>query len=104
MKEKLLTTREVSRILGIPEGEIINLSGSKLIPHFKVGGKFLRFRREDIVKIKPAIKKKYHLPLENNQRAEKIKDFLYFNDFYIISSAIILVLIWIIVKDILFST
>ena len=90
-------------ILGIAEGEIINLAEKNLIPHFKVGDKFLRFRREDILRIKPAIEKKYHLSEGKNKRAEKIKDFLYFNDFYIISSAIILVLLWIIVKDILFS-
>ena len=38
MKEKLLTTREASHVLGISEKDIINLSGSNLIPHFKLGG------------------------------------------------------------------
>ena len=62
MSERLLTTREVSHILGISEKDIINLAGSNLVPHFKVAGEFLRFRREDILRVKPAIKKRYNLP------------------------------------------
>lgn len=103
MKGKLLTTREVAGILGISEGEIINLANANLVPHFKVGGKFLRFRQEDVLKIKPAIKKKYHIPEKQYPRLERIKDFVYFNDFYIISALVIVILLWVIVKDIIFS-
>ena len=45
MREKLLTTREVSKVLGLPEKDIIDLANSNLMPHFKVAGEFLRFRR-----------------------------------------------------------
>jgi excisionase family DNA binding protein len=102
-REKLLTTREASHILGISEKDIINLANSNLIPHFKVAGEFLRFRRDDVFKVKPAIKKKYNIPDKNPHHIERIKEFLYFNDFYIISLALIVVLLWIIIKDIVFN-
>lgn len=104
MKERLLATREASHILGIPEKEIIDLANANLIPHFKVGGEFLRFKREDILKIKPAIRKKYNLPDEKHHYLERVKEFLYFNDFYIISLSIIIILLWIIIKDIVFNS
>ena len=103
MKEKLLATREASRILGIPEKDIIDLAKANLIPHFKVAGEFLRFKREDILRIKPAIKRKYNLPERKHRRIDRIKDFFYFNDFYIISTVIIVALLWVIIKDIIFS-
>ncbi|MFH1504899.1 MAG: helix-turn-helix domain-containing protein [Candidatus Omnitrophota bacterium] len=103
MKEKLLNTREASSALGISEKEIINLANTNLIPHFKVAGEFLRFKREDVTKIKPVIKKKYRLSEKKYRRADKVKEFLYFNDFYIISTIIIIILLWVIIKDIVFN-
>ena len=103
MAEKLLTTREASHIIGISEKDIINLANANLIPHFKVAGEFLRFRREDVFRVKPAIKKKYNIPEKTHHQREKIREFFYFNDFYIISIAVIAFLLWVIIKDIIFS-
>jgi excisionase family DNA binding protein len=103
MSEKLLTTREASHVLGISEKDIINLANSNLIPHFKVAGEFLRFKRDDVLRVRPAIKKKYNIPDKKYHRLERIKEFLYFNDFYIVSLALIIFLLWIIIKDIIFT-
>ena len=62
MREKLFTTREVSHILGIPEKDVIGLADKNLVPHFKVAGEFLRFKKEDILRIKPVVEKKYNIP------------------------------------------
>lgn len=99
MKEKLLTTREVSHILGIPEKDIIDLANADLLPHFKVGGAFLRFRQHDIVKVKENIKKKYNLPEKKVRGFERLREFFYFNDFYLVSGTAILLLLWVIFKD-----
>jgi predicted DNA-binding transcriptional regulator AlpA len=99
MSEKLLTTREVSHILGLSEQDVIDLAKANLLPGFKVAGEFLRFKKDDIVKVKETIKKKYNLPEKQYQFKEKFKEFFYFNDFYILSGAAVLVLLWIIFKD-----
>lgn len=99
MKEKLLTTREVSQILGLSEQEVIDLASANLLPSFKVAGEFIRFRKEAIFKVKATIKNKYNIPEKRHQFKERLKEFLYFNDFYIISAVIIIVLLWTILKD-----
>ena len=99
MQEKLFTTREVSHTLGISEKDVIDLANKNLIPHFKVAGEFLRFRKEDILRIKPAIKKKYNLPEKNYRSLGQVREFIYFNDFYLASAMIIIFLFWIIIKD-----
>jgi len=98
MGERLLTTREVSQILGIGEKEIIELCQKGEIPHFKLAGEFLRFKKEDILKNKKYIQKKVQLREVDYSLKEKIKDFFFFNDFYIISGLLIIVLLWIIFK------
>jgi excisionase family DNA binding protein len=100
MKEKLITTREVSLILGLSEKDVIDLADTNLLPHFKLGGEFIRFKREDVLKVKKGVKKRYNLPDNKGaNKAGRIKEFLYFNDFYIICTIIITVLLWIILKD-----
>lgn len=94
MRERLLTTREVSQLLGISEKEVIDLANQGEIPAYRVGGEFLRFRQEEILKIKNKFKK-----ASSYNWREKISDFFYFNDFYIISLILIFFLLWIIFKS-----
>ena len=47
-EEKLLTIREVSLYLGISEKDVIELSENGTIPAYKIGGVYLRFKREQI--------------------------------------------------------
>lgn len=100
MRENLLATREVSHILGISEKDVIELADDNLIPHFKVAGEFLRFKREDVVRLKSLVKKKYNIPDKKHHKPERIKDFFYFNDFYIVTATIIIILLWVVIKDI----
>lgn len=104
MREKLFTTREVSQDLGISEKDIIDLANNNLIPHFKVAGEFLRFKREDVLRIRAAIKKKHRFPEKKRRSLEQVREFIYFNDFYLASAAIITLLLWIIIKGITVSS
>jgi len=99
MQEKLFTTREVSHTVGISEKDVIELANKNLIPHFKIAGEFLRFKKEDILRIKPVIKKKYNIPDKKDRSLERIREFLYFNDFYLASLMVIVILLWVILKD-----
>jgi excisionase family DNA binding protein len=96
MKEKLLTTREASQYLGITEAEVIELSEKGLVPAYKVGGVYLRFKKEqlDLVKdkIEPAagdVSVKYSF-------LDRLSDFFYYNDFYVFSLLVISILAYLI--------
>ncbi len=99
-EEKLLTIREVSTMLGIPEKEVMDLSDSGTIPAYKIGGVYLRFKRQEIEiyrrKIKPAQHKE---PVENKYALrDRISDFFYFNDFYILTFILIGLILTVILK------
>ncbi len=114
MPEKLLTLEEASETLGISAEAITELVKKGELPAYKVGGEFLRFRKELIEAIKSEIvpkkgtvpaatshKKhivKGHDSAYNQSLGDRISDFFYFNDFYIISGAIIFGLLIIIFK------
>ena len=120
MPEKLMTLRELCEYLKAPEERIISLVEEKSIPAYKIGGELLRFRKEQIDAMRSEIDSRVKdagvaLPrveapkaakrpgisgksLASNTLSESFQDFLYFNDFYIFSAALIGVLLIIIFR------
>jgi excisionase family DNA binding protein len=97
-EEKLLTIREVSLFLGISEKEVVDLAENGRIPAYKVGGVYLRFKRGQIEEFRKSLK---HLslqerPAQKHSFKDQLADFFYFNDFYIISILLIILLFMII--------
>ncbi|MBI5143566.1 MAG: helix-turn-helix domain-containing protein [Candidatus Omnitrophica bacterium] len=131
MPEKLLSIREVADYLKISEEEVKRLVDLGEIPAYKIGGSFLRFRKEQIEAVRSEIStveraKPEHAkpPLDSHGKpahpytdlereikrkepmtrqydytlTERLSDFFYFNDFYIFSFIIILLLLYLIFK------
>ena len=98
MKEKLLTVRDVSRIIGISEKDVIELANAGQLKHFRIAGEFLRFKKEDVLAAKASIQRKFNVSPEREKITDKLWNFIYFNDFYIISFAVIVFLLWAIFK------
>jgi excisionase family DNA binding protein len=132
MPEKLLTIKEVGQLLKLPEEEVKHLVDIGEIPAYRIGGTFLRFRkdhidaiRSEIAEIEESLPQQAHpAPAAGGKKerhpyseleadikrkepvtkqydytaAEKLKDFFYFYDFYIISFAIIAALLFIILR------
>ena len=93
-EEKLLTVRDVSIQLGVSEKDVLDLADNGGIPAYKVGGVYLRFKKEQV----DEYEKKHH---DRRQKSagvqaptprEKLRDFFYFNDFYILAAALIILL------------
>jgi excisionase family DNA binding protein len=99
MEEKLITTREASQFLGISEQDVLSLANSGQLNCIKVGGEYIRFRKKYILSMKDSIRNNCQAVSRNSRMHENIREFFHFYDFYIISAAIIAVLLWVILKD-----
>ncbi len=115
MPEKLMTLQELSQYLRISEEKIISLVNEKVLSAYKIGGELLRFRKDQIDAIRSEIdsrvsdadrieisearkrvKEKFEVLKgsgANNTSHDKIADFVYFNDFYILSGVLIVILL-----------
>ncbi|MFH1246067.1 MAG: helix-turn-helix domain-containing protein [Candidatus Omnitrophota bacterium] len=104
MTEKLLNLDEVCAYLNISEKELRLLVEKGKIPAYRLGGTILRFKKEQIDEIKkqgvPQLteteKKAEVSAAAGYSRGERIKDFFYYNDFYIFAFIIIGILVSII--------
>ncbi|MFA5092981.1 MAG: helix-turn-helix domain-containing protein [Candidatus Omnitrophota bacterium] len=92
-EEKLLTVRDVATLLGVTEKDVLDLTESGVIPGYKIGGLYLRFKKEQVEQYQ---KNQQTLhpnknKTESQDSSSKFSDFLYFNDFYILAAALIIV-------------
>ena len=116
MPEKLLTLKELSDYLHISEEDIIALVDRKVISAYRIGGELLRLRKEQIEAIRSEIEarvkeggrtnisdarkkmKERHKAMGqakvNNSFIDAVADFFYFNDFYIVSTVLIVLLLF----------
>lgn len=92
MAGKLITLREASDELGISEKELIDLAKQNKVPSYQLGGEFLRFRKEDLLRVKKEVKEILNVVDDKISVGEMIYDFFYFNDFYIVSFLLMAVL------------
>jgi excisionase family DNA binding protein len=94
MAEKLLTIREVSALLGLSEKHVIDLAEEGKVPAYKVGGVYLRFKREQVEEYKKVLRA--GRAQQKTPLGDMLADFFYFNDFYIVSALVIAALVYIV--------
>lgn len=119
MPEHLLNIKEVAEYLGVSEDEVKRLVDIGEIPAYKIGDSFLRFRKEQIDAVKSEISdvekkdpNRIDIKLDAKEKparaqtepfdytfTERVRDFFYYNDFYILSAVIIAVLLLVILRS-----
>lgn len=93
-EEKMLTVRDVSIMLGVSEKDVLDLTENGTIPGYKVGGVYLRFKKEQV----DQYQKNQNLLAPKATKGEsvglgsRIHDFFYFNDFYIFALIFVILL------------
>lgn len=91
--EKLWTTAEVARHLGISETDVDRLVQDGKLTGYRLGGKFLRFKPDQVKQLKPFVEPRPPgSPVETlapESWQARLRDFLYFYDFYLLSVALL---------------
>ena len=80
----LLTTEEVRSFLEINQDELDQYVKRGKIQSYKIGGTYLRFRKEDVLNLRIEVMPKKALH-SKAPISTKLADFWRFNNFYIIS-------------------
>ncbi len=86
--------------MGISEQEVINLAEKGDLACARIAGEYMRYRRKDVTKFKEVMSRKYPSVSGRSQLHENVREVLHFYDFYIICAAVIVVLLWVIIKDV----
>jgi len=95
--EKLWTTSEVARFLGINDIDVERLVQQGKLTGYKLGGQFLRFRPDQVKTLKSTIRfrRRTTVSAAPSERSwpQQVREFFYFYDFYLVSAGLLAVLV-----------
>ena len=92
-----ISVREAAQILGISEKKVMDLVDNRKLQAYRIADQFLRLKKEEVQGLRNTgtiANENIHHPYT---QSEHLRDFFYYNDFYILSVFIIvvlLVLVW----------
>ena len=97
-EDRLLNINEAARFLGISERQMKDLVKNGRLVGYQIGGMYLRFKLGHLQDFKNS--KQRHLKHKQSTFFDNIRDFFYFNDFYIAAILLIATLLLIILRNI----
>ena len=96
MSSQYITVRETAQILGISEKKVMDLIDGHKLQAYRIADQFLRLKRNEVMQIRTSGEVASENVHHEYTVADRIKDFFYFNDFYLIAAALIAGLLYVI--------
>lgn len=91
----MLTLEEVKSFLQVGQDEIEKLLKNGRLHAYKIGGAYIRFRKEEVITLRQEIQPS-RVPGASRNFFSKAADFWRFNNFYIVSAALVSLIIFLI--------
>ena len=96
MSSQYITVRESAQILAVSEKKIMDLIEAGSLQAYRIADQFLRLKRNEVVNMLSTGQVVSENVSLSYTAGERVRDFFYFNDFYLIAFAVIGVLLYII--------
>lgn len=93
---QFISVRETAQILAITEKKVMDLIEERELQAYRIADKFLRLKKADVLQLRNAGVVEVETRAIEYTPGERIKDFFYFNDFYLVSIGAILMLLYVI--------
>ena len=96
MSGQYITVRETAQVLCISEKKVMDLIDGGKLQAYKIADQFLRLKRVEVMQIRGSGQVVRENVGHDYTSSERIRDFFYFNDFYLLTLVIIAALLYII--------
>jgi excisionase family DNA binding protein len=96
MSSQYITVRETAQILAVSEKKVMDLIEGGKLQAYKIADQFLRLKRNEVVNMLSTGQVVSENVAHSYTAGERVRDFFYFNDFYLVSLVIIGALLYII--------
>ena len=94
--QQFISVRETAQVLNISEKKVMDLIEERKLQAYRIAEKFLRLKKSEVLNLRNT----GHIVTDSKQltytSADRMKDFLYFNDFYIVSAVAVVILLYVI--------
>ena len=96
MSSQYITVRETAQIMAVSEKKVMDLIEGRKLQAYKIADQFLRLKRDEVVNMISTGQVVSENVAYDYTASERVRDFFYFNDFYLGALVIIGVLLYII--------
>ena len=96
MNGQYISVRETAQVLGVSEKKVMDLVGEGKLQAYRIADQFLRLKRTEVMQVRSSGQIVRENVSHEYSAGERIRDFFYFNDFYLFACAIIAILLYII--------
>lgn len=96
MSGQYITVRETAQILAVSEKKVMDLIESGKLQAYKIADQFLRLKRNEVVNMRTSGQVISENVVQAYTVGERLQDFFYFNDFYLMALVVIGALLYII--------
>ena len=93
-----ISVRETAQLLGISERKVMDMIEAKELQAYKIANQFLRLKRMEVMALQRSGSVENETIQHPYTTSERIRDFFYYNDFYLISGLLIIVLVYVVVS------
>ena len=93
-----ISVRETAQLLGISERKVMDMIDANELQAYKLANQFLRLKRAEVLVLQRSGSIKNETTEFPYTLTERIKDYFYFNDFYLVSGIIIIILVYIVMS------
>ena len=93
---QFISVRETAQLLGISEKKVMDLIEEGKLPSYRIADKFLRLKKEEALALRNSGNVRKETTVHPYTQPERIKDFFYFNDFYLVALILIIILLYVI--------
>ncbi len=96
MSSQYITVRETAQILAVSEKKVMDLIENGNLQAYKIADQFLRLKRNEVINIQSTGQVVSENAVSIYTKGERVRDFFYFNDFYLVALVVIGILLYII--------
>ena len=93
-----ISVRETAQLLGINEKKVMDMIDSQELHAYKIANQFLRLKKTEVMELRNSGSVEIETSIIPYTSQERVRDFFYFNDFYLVSLGIIVILISVIFR------
>jgi excisionase family DNA binding protein len=96
MSSQYITVRETAQMMAVSEKKVMDLIESGKLQAYKIADQFLRLKRNEVVNMISTGQVVSENVAHGYTANERMRDFFYFNDFYLMALVLIGILLYII--------
>ena len=96
MADQFISVREAAQTLGVSEKKITDFVDTGKLQAYRIAGQFLRLKKSEVLNLHLSGSVTQETTPYAYTRKERMQDFFYFNDFYLVSILIIISLLYVI--------